>query len=179
MALYGTSVEYGLHCLLLLCAPDVHASSQDLAEFQGLSPAYLAKLFARLKRAGLVMALEGTGGGYCLARPAADITVLDVVQALEGDKPLFQCNEIRGNCAVFGARPPAWAHKGLCSIHAVMVQAEAEMKQVLASHNLADLAARVEKKAHKTFPAEVSAWFTARKAGRSRVVKRAINRGQK
>lgn len=178
MAHYSTSVEYGLHCLLLLCAPDVHASSQDLAEFQGISPAYLAKLFATLKRAGLVLALEGAGGGYCLARPAADISVLDVVQALEGDKPLFQCNEIRGNCAVFGGRSPAWASKGLCSIHAVMVQAENEMKQVLASHSLADLAARVEHKAPKAFPKEVAAWFTARKAGRARTVSRTIKKGQ-
>ena len=71
MALYSTSVEYGLHCLLPLCAPEIHASSQDLAEFQGVSPAYVAKLFASLRRAGLVEALEGAGGGYRLARPAA------------------------------------------------------------------------------------------------------------
>ena len=122
MALYSTSVEYGLHCLLPLCAPEIHASSQDLADFQGISPAYLAKLFATLKRAGLVVALEGAGGGYRLARPPTEITVLDVVIALEGDKPLFQCNEIRGNCAVFDGQPPAWASKGLCSIHAVMVE---------------------------------------------------------
>lgn len=178
MALYGTSVEYALHCLLLLCGPDVHVSNQDLADFQGISPTYLAKLFANLKRAGLVMALEGAGGGYCLARPAADISVLDVVHALEGNKPLFQCNEIRGNCAVFGGRPPAWANKGLCSIHAVMVQAEHEMKQVLASHSLAALAARLEHKAPKTFPNEVAAWFAARKAGRPRSVTRTVKRGQ-
>lgn len=46
---------------------------------------------------------EGAGGGYRLVRPPAEISVLDVVQALEGNKPLFQCNEIRSNCAVFGA----------------------------------------------------------------------------
>lgn len=86
------------------------ASSQDLAEFQGVSSAYVAKLFTTLKCAGLVVALEGAGGGYRLARAAADISVLDVVQALEGNKPLFQCKEIRGNCAVFGGEPPAWAN---------------------------------------------------------------------
>jgi Rrf2 family protein len=179
MALYSTSVEYGLHCLLPLCAPEIHASSQDLAEFQGISPAYLAKLFATLKRAGLVIALEGAGGGYQLARPATEITVLDVVIALEGDKPLFQCNEIRGNCAVFGGQPPAWASKGLCSIHAVMLEAEQQMRKVLASHTLADLAARLENKAPKTFPAEVTAWFGARRTTRARGATRApFNRGE-
>ena len=180
MALYSTSVEYGLHCLLPLCAPEIHASSQDLAEFQGISPAYLAKLFATLKRAGLVLALEGAGGGYRLARPATEITVLDVVIALEGDKPLFQCNEIRGNCAVFGGQPPAWAQKGLCSIHAVMVEAEQQMRKVLASHSLADLAAQLENKAPKAFPAEVTAWFGARRTTRARGAARSpINRGEK
>lgn len=181
MALYSTSVEYGLHCLLPLCAPDVHASSQELAEFQGISPAYLAKLFAALKRAGLVEALEGAGGGYRLARPAQDISVLDVIQALEGDKPLFQCNEIRSQCAVFGGQPPAWAHKGLCSIHAVMLEAENQMRKVLASHSLADIAARLAGKAPKAFPREVTAWFDARRTGRARsaAATRRINPGEK
>jgi Rrf2 family protein len=180
MALYSTSVEYGLHCLLPLCAADAHASSQDLADFQGVSAAYVAKLFGALKRAGLVVAFEGAGGGYRLARPAAEITVLEVVQALEGDKPLFQCNEIRGQCAMFNGQPPAWAHRGLCSIHAVMVEAERQMKQVLAGHTLADLASRLENKAPKAFPREVQAWFGARKADRARTgAPRRINPGEK
>lgn len=181
MALYSTSVEYGLHCLLPLCAPDMHASSQELAEFQGVSPAYVAKLFATLKRAGLVEALEGAGGGYRLVRAPADISVLDVIEALEGDKPLFQCNEIRGGCALFGGQPPAWANRGLCSIHAVMVEAEQKMRDVLATHTLADLAARVESKAPKAFPREVAAWFDARRSGRARsaAATRRINQGEK
>ena len=181
MALYSTSVEYGLHCLLPLCSPDVHASSLELAEFQGISPAYLAKLFTTLRRAGLVEALEGAGGGYRLARAPADISVLDVIEALEGDKPLFQCNEIRGNCAVFGGKPPGWASKGLCSIHAVMLEAEQQMRTVLAGHTLADLAARLESKVPKAFPHEVTAWFDARRTGRARsaAATRRINPGEK
>lgn len=178
MALYSTSVEYGLHCLLPLCAPDAQASSQDLADFQGVSSAYVAKLFATLKRAGLVVALEGAGGGYRLARAATEISVLDVIQALEGHKPLFQCNEIRGNCAVFGTQPPAWANKGVCSVHAVMLEAEQQMRNVLAAHSLADIAARVGSKAPKAFPREMQAWFGARKASRKRAAHR-ITPGEK
>jgi len=56
MSLYGASVEYGLHCLLYLADPPegVRPSSRDLAEFQGVSPAYIAKLFTQLEKAGLV-----------------------------------------------------------------------------------------------------------------------------
>ena len=179
MALYSASVEYGLHCLLFLVDGETYASSFDLAELQGVSPAFVAKLFARLKRAGLVESLEGVGGGYRLARPAAEISVLDVVTALEGTKPLFQCKDIRVKCALFGAAPPAWASNGRCSIHAVMLEAEREMQQVLASHSLADIATRFTRKAPKTFPVQVAAWFTARKAGRARQAHRSPQSGVK
>ena len=170
MALYGSSVEYGLHCLLYLVdsSADAKASSVDLAELQGISPSYVAKLFTELKSAGIVTAAEGARGGYQLARPAEDITVLDVVDALEGDNPLFQCKEIRSKCALFGDSPPGWATKGLCSIHAVMREAEVQMKQSLARHTLASLSLRVARKAPKTFPIDVAGWFEGRKAAKSR-----------
>lgn len=164
MALYGSRVEYGLHCLVYLVdsAGEAKSSSIDLAEMQGLSQAYVAKLFTQLKNAGLLKATEGGGGGYQLARAATDISVFDVVEALEGDKPLFQCKEIRRNCALFGNTPPSWATKGLCSIHAVMREAELRMQQSLKEHSLADIAQRIEQKAPKTFPVEVKAWFENR-----------------
>lgn len=170
MALYSATVEYGLHCLLFLVdlPAGVRASSQELAGMQGVSPTFVAKLFTALKAARLVNASEGAQGGYSLARPAGEITVLDVVDALEGDKPLFHCREIRRQCALFDGAPPAWATRGTCSIHAVMIEAEARMKQTLASHTLADLAARVARKAPKAFSADVAAWFGTRRAPKSR-----------
>ena len=170
MALYSASVEYGLHCLLYLvdASGNAKASSNDLAEFQGISPSYVAKLFTQLKTAGLVRSIEGAQGGYQLARPAQDITVLDVVEALEGEKPLFQCKEIRRQCALFDSLPPGWATKGVCSIHAVMLEAESRMKQSLANHTLADLSQRVDRKAPKTFSMNVNAWFEDRRASKSR-----------
>lgn len=67
MALYGASVEQALHCLLLVDSPpERNISSFDLAEFQGLSPSYLAKLLAQLKNAGLLIATECAIGKYQL-----------------------------------------------------------------------------------------------------------------
>ena len=85
MSLYGSSVEYGLHCLLYLAdAPGGSPpSSRDLAEFQGISPSFVAKLFTRLEKAGLVASAEGIGGGFRLGRAADSISVLDVTDALE------------------------------------------------------------------------------------------------
>ncbi len=169
MALYSSSVEYALHCLLYLVdgSTTTKASCFDLAVIQGISPTYVSKLFTRLKLAGLVTAVEGAHGGYQLARRAADITVLNVIDALEGEKPLFQCKEIRRNCALFGKSPPGWATEGLCSIHAVMREAEVQMKRSLASHTLADISTRVASKAPHTFSIEVNAWFESRRATKS------------
>src|SRR5262249_33649756 len=102
MAHLGSSVEYGLHCLLWLVGPLAEpASSRDLADLQGVSPSFLAKIFPKLEKAGIVHASEGVRGGYLLARTPSEISVLDVVEAIEGKKPLFDCQEIRGRCAVF------------------------------------------------------------------------------
>src|SRR5262245_20326943 len=122
MSFISTGVEYGLHCLLYLAGSRgaVHeASVRDLAELQGISGEYLAKLFTKLAKAELVVATEGIRGGFRLARSAERITVHDVVIAIDGDKPLFDCLEIRERCAVFGETTPAWATRGVCAIHSV------------------------------------------------------------
>jgi len=162
MAHITTGVEYGLHCLFYLVGPlegKQSASARDLAELQGVPVEYVAKLFTKLKKAGLVLASEGVGGGFRLARPAESITVLEVVEAIEGKKPLFDCQEIRGRCAVFNGRPPTWATRGTCSIHAVMLEAEAQMRKVLASYSLADIANSLTCKAPANYSREVAKWL--------------------
>jgi Rrf2 family protein len=170
MSLYGSGVEYGLHCLLYLVDPPDGArpSSRDLAEFQGVSPAYVAKLFTRLEKAGLVGSAEGVGGGFLLARPAADISVLDVADALEDNKSLFDCKEIRGKCILYAGKPPRAETRGRCSIHAVMIEAERRMRQSLAETSLADLADEVGGKLTAKVNSQREQWFRDRQAGRRR-----------
>ncbi len=163
MAHITSSVEYGLHCLLWLADPGCgQPSSRDLAELQGISPSFLAKIFPKLEKAGIVVAAEGVRGGYRLARAPAEITVLEVVDAIEGNKPLFDCREIRGRCAVFSDDAPGWATAGVCSIHAVMLRAERAMRDSLAEETLAGLAAGVKRKAPAEFEGAVRGWLHAR-----------------
>lgn len=167
MAHVTSGVEYALHCLLHLVDGSEEgrvASTRDLAELQGVSTTYVAKLFTKLQRAGIVVAAEGAGGGFRLARPAAAIRVLDVVRAIDGEKSLFECREIRGRCAAFGERPPIWATRGVCSIHAVMIEAETRMLEVLASRTLADIDAAVAAKAPREFGRRIEDWLAARNA---------------
>ena len=169
MSHISTAVEYGLHCLLLLAPSDgaaTEASARDLAHLQGVSPDYVAKLFTKLSKAGLVNATEGARGGFTLARPAEQISVLDVVDAIDGRKDLFECREIRARCALFDGDAPQWATQGVCSIHAVMLEAEQSMRQVLARHTLADIGNRVAAKAPPGFGTEVITWLDQRASGR-------------
>lgn len=169
MSFISTGVEYGLHCLLYLADTSAgvrEASVRDLAEMQGVPVDYAAKLFTRLAKAGIVESSEGIRGGFTLAKPAKAITVQDVVEAIDGDKRLFDCREVRGQCAVFEDAPPAWATRGTCSIHAVMQAAEHAMRAELRKQSLADLATRAWSKAPASYGHQVVGWFADRAASR-------------
>jgi Rrf2 family protein len=167
MAYIGTRVEYALHCLLWLAEPLLELpSSRELAELQGISPSFLAKIFPRLEKAGVVAAAEGIRGGYRLARTPEEITVLEVFDAVEGAKPLFECQEIRGRCAVFDGKPPRWAVGGTCGIHAVMMRAEKLLRGELARTTLTMLAAGVSRKAPPEFALDVQKWLAERATSR-------------
>jgi len=170
MSHFGSGVEYGLHCLLYLvdATPDAAPSARDVAEFQGVSPSYLAKLFTKLERAGLIAASEGVDGGYRLAKPAGRISVLDVADAIEGKKALFKCREVRANCILYGGAAPAHATRGTCAIHATMLGAEAKMRAVLSETTLADLAGHVAELVPAATRRAGADWFKERRAARRR-----------
>ncbi len=170
MSQYGSAVEYALHCLLYLVrtGQGTARSSRDIAEFQKLSPDYVAKLFTRLEKAGLVTATEGVRGGFHLARAAAEISVLEVIDAVEGRKPLFECREVRANCVLFEDAAPSWPGRGVCGIHAVMLKADAAMRDSLAQSTLADLAAHASEVVPKAHQKAAQDWFAERGRNRGR-----------
>ena len=173
MSHISTGVEYALHCLLFLAGPQSgehkrmpEASAKDLADLQGIPAEYVAKLFTKLNKAGLVRATEGVRGGFALAQAPADITVLDVVDAIDGNKALFDCREVRQRCALFEDNQPDWSQVSPCSIQSVMLEAETSMRAVLAKHTLADLAQRVEAKTPPEYGLGVIQWLGNRAASR-------------
>jgi Rrf2 family protein len=160
MAHITASVEYGMHSLLWLVGQEERPmSSRELAELTGISPSFLAKIFPKLEKAGIVRASEGVRGGYLLAKPAKNISFLEIVDAIEGEKPLFDCREVRLECPLFGNDPPTWAAKGTCAIHAVILKAEKSMRDSLASQSLADVAEALGRKAPPAFWNVVKEWL--------------------
>ncbi|WP_402377294.1 RrF2 family transcriptional regulator [Isoptericola rhizosphaerae] len=90
------STEWALHSVTALAqVPREAVSARRLAEHFGLPSPYLSKQLALLVRAGVLSASTGPRGGFRLARPASSITLLDVVEAVDGSADPYTCHEIR------------------------------------------------------------------------------------
>jgi Rrf2 family protein len=91
--MFSTKAEYGVRLMVQLARRpgDEPVSLTEIAELDGLPVAYLEHLVARLRKAGLVESRRGARGGYLLARPAANITMAEVVAALEGSIAPIEC----------------------------------------------------------------------------------------
>lgn len=131
-------VEWAVHaCTLLAVLPDRRAlPASRLAEYHGVPPAYLAKHLQSLSRAGIVESVPGPRGGYRLARPAAEVPILDIVLAVDGDDTAFRCSEIRQRGPA--AQPPE-RYRRPCGIARAMWSAEEAWRQVLRDTTLADV----------------------------------------
>ena len=136
-------VEWAAHCCVVLSRADGPVPTARLAEFHDVSPTYLAKQLQALARAGVVTPAEGREGGYQLGRAADRITLLDIVNAVEGPEPAFRCTEVRQR----GPLPSSpSACRVPCGIAAGMRRAEAAWRAALAETTVADLAADVERR---------------------------------
>ena len=89
--------RYGLKAMCELAVKyDEVVSTLQIAESTSTSEAYLEQLMAILKRAGLIVSIRGAGGGYKLARSPYDISVGEILRALEDDLKFVEC--ISGEC---------------------------------------------------------------------------------
>lgn len=137
----GQGVEWAVHTLLNLdwLGTSDPVPAADLAAGHDLPPAYLNKQLQLLVKAGLLSSVPGPRGGFRLARSSAQISMLDVVDAIEGTEPLFRCTEIRqcgaiGQCADGDFSIP-------CAVKSSMNRAESAWRESLAGQTLADVRA--------------------------------------
>jgi Rrf2 family protein len=131
-------VEWATHCATVLATLPEGAAlpASRLAEFHGVPAPYLAKTLQAMVRAGIVESLTGRGGGYRLGRAPSEITLLEIVESVEGSEPFFRCTEIRKRGP---SRVAARSYTPTCGIAAALGRAEQAWREELASTTVADI----------------------------------------
>ena len=103
------------------------ASCEEIARRQGIPVAFLTKICARLAAEGLVQSQRGVNGGVWLARPAQEITLLEVVEAIDGPITFNRCNRQPSECD----------RSRTCPVHSVWSDLCRDFRARLSSYNFA------------------------------------------
>jgi Rrf2 family protein len=143
--------DYAVRAAVELAAADGELTKgEELAQTQGIPPKFLEAILASLRRAGLVNSRRGADGGYWLAKPAKEITVADVVRAVDG--PL---------AGVRGLRPENVTYVGAATeLPQVWIAVRQSMREVLEHVSLADVASgRLPAKVRR-LASDPEAWTT-------------------
>jgi Rrf2 family transcriptional regulator, cysteine metabolism repressor len=150
--MFSTKAEYGVRVMVALArragatdgagpdaALDPVVALAEIAEHDGLPLAYLEHLVARLRKAGLVDSRRGSRGGYLLARPAAEITMAEVVEALEGSIAPIECISLGADGSVKCSRESDPNH--VCPTKLLWARVRGSIVSTLRETTLADLVA--------------------------------------
>jgi Rrf2 family protein len=141
--IFSTKAEYGVRVMAHLASTDGVAPVPlgSIAEAEGLPLAYLEHLVQRLRKQGLVESRRGAHGGYTLARPAKEITMAEIVEALEGNLAPIECITPEGMChrETTGQAP--------CPTKLLWTRVQGSIVRTLTDMTLSDLAPKKEKAA--------------------------------
>jgi Rrf2 family protein len=154
-------IEWALHCCVVLTAATQPVPAARLAELHDVSATYLAKQLQSLSRADLIHSAQGKSGGYALTRSPAEITVLDVVEAIEGTKPAYVCTEIRQRGPMAA---PAEACAAPCAIARTMYAADRAWRAALREVTIADLGRSVGTDYEGDVLGQISNWLNPAEA---------------
>ena len=128
----STKGRYGWRILLdLALYGETPRLMREIAASQGISEKYISRLMNPLNKAGVVRSIRGVNGGFVLAKNPADITLLAVVEAMEGRVAVVECVTDKAFCA----------KSNDCSACEMWTGLSAEIRQAMAKVTLADLTA--------------------------------------
>ena len=150
--MFSTKAEYGVRVMVELArrSGDEPVPLAEIAEHDGLPLAYLEHLVARLRKAGLVDSRRGSRGGYLLARPAREITMAEVVEALEGSIAPIECISQDPDGSIVCARESS--PRQPCPTKFLWTRVRASIVQTLQETTLEDLRASGELLASSPLP---------------------------
>ena len=126
--------EYAIRGIVYLAGKpaDKVCLLSDIAAAVDVPPTFLAKIFQQFSKIGLVKSFRGTGGGFLLGRAPENITLLEVVEAVEGPIIPNRCVQTPSDCD----------RSGLCNVHPVWKRVQGEVRSVLEGVTLKELAGK-------------------------------------
>ncbi len=129
--------EYGVMGLIHLArrAPGQVAMIEEVSHSEHIPKSFLAKIFQHLVKVGLVRSVRGAGGGFVLARDPTQITVLEIIEAIEGKIVFQRCLQDEPECEHFGG----------CALCGLFEQAQDGMREVFMRTTLKDLIERQDR----------------------------------
>ena len=139
--MFSTKAEYGVRVMVELArrAGEDPVPLAEIAAHDGLPLAYLEHLVARLRKAGLVDSRRGSRGGYLLARPPEQITMAEVVAALEGSIAPIECISEAADGSIVCSRESSPDH--VCPTKLLWTRVRFSIVNTLRETTLADLLA--------------------------------------
>ncbi len=137
--MFSTKAEYGVRVMVELARRDggEPVPLAEIAAHDGLPLAYLEHLVARLRKASLVDSRRGSRGGYMLARPANEITMAEVVEALEGSIAPIECISQAPDGSIVCSRESSPDH--VCPTKLLWTRVRFSIVHTLRETTLADL----------------------------------------
>jgi Rrf2 family cysteine metabolism transcriptional repressor len=137
--MFSTKAEYGVRVMVELArrAGEDPIPLAEIAAHDGLPLAYLEHLVARLRKAGLVDSRRGSRGGYLLARSPTEITMAEVVEALEGSIAPIECISEASDGSIVCSRESDPAH--VCPTKLLWTRVRFAIVRTLQETTLADL----------------------------------------
>ena len=129
------SEEYGLRGLIFLAQqpPEKVTLVSEVSKDQNIPESFLAKIFQRLSKAGLLRSVRGPNGGFTLKKPAHKITMREIIEALEGPIALSRCLLKKGECE----------EERLCPLHSVWEEVQQRIVEILDNTTMEDLVNRM------------------------------------
>jgi Rrf2 family protein len=149
--MFSTKAEYGVRVMAHLANHDGQRpiSLATIADAEGLPLAYLEHLVQRLRKAGLVESRRGAHGGYTLARAAGDISMAEVVRALEGEIAPIECISADPDGTLVCIRDGE-AGQDPCPTKLLWTRVQGSIVRTLNDMTLADLARPARTRPEKT-----------------------------
>ena len=141
-------VDYALRAVAELAAADAPRTVEQLSAAQKIPNKYLESILGELRRGGLLRSQRGPDGGYRLARPASEISIADVIRALDGEL-----------ANVRGSRPEHLQYEGAAaSLQEVWIALRASERAILEGVTLAHVASGMMPEAVSALVANPNAW---------------------